>query len=403
MLFRFHRRTRRRHVNLARVAVVSSLGVAMMAGAAHAAVTAPYKFADGFKIGQPSSLARFTPTALSASVGAGVLANSTDVTYSNVWQSTDATTTAIVGGARLSLLLKDRYSPSSFSWTVTSNVASSTLARNLNGTVDMTSPYGFVSARAAVPVVNTNYGNVVPSRWSVSGNTLTLTVDHSDPAWTYPIYVSLDFTQPNDSTITNPIGYDCGSGFFNRDEAYKFGIDAGLTTTEATQFATEPCMQTASYPDGGVVIADAGTDTTVVAGPAGAAPCKVVKKKIKLVTNITRFNRNVEMASYNMSTYFCYDGSRVWRKGFYNEPPAVAAVTDIQYTGIGLGYQVEYIGTASGPPLSGWQSWNNLDRGSAFTTLTTNWKGGFPIIKWAWPEAASVTRTQTVYANGTSS
>jgi hypothetical protein len=141
-------------------------------------------------------------------------------------------------------------------------------------------------------------------------------------------------------------------------------------------------------------------DAVVAGNPAKPAPCKIANSHVKLVTTLNRFAKAVELASYDMQTNFCYDGSSVWKPGMRSFPPAEAGIQNVRYTTLGTLYQTEYIAPA-GPSVTGWAPWNDNEKGSFFTRATTLWKAGLPLVKWAIPERDSVTKTQTVFADGT--
>jgi hypothetical protein len=201
-----------------------------------------------------------------------------------------------------------------------------------------------------------------------------------------------------------PTPPSCRGVAVDRARVLAFARAAELSEQQAQEFAADPCDVSFATKLEDVLMADDGTDAAVVAGPAGPATCRIATGKVRLVTTLNRFVREVEMASYQMVSYFCYDGSTVWKKGNRNDPPPDAAIQDIRYTRAGTLYQMEYTGIASEPPTTGWLTWagNGNDKGAAFTTITTNWQAGLPILKWAIPERTSVTRTLTVFANGTS-
>jgi hypothetical protein len=282
-------------------------------------------------------------------------------------------------------------------------------------------------ARNEMTVVNGGYGVLTGKdtdacNWKV-GNPVYRNLKGHGPTWTGERYrgpcvtgadawtpVTITVSSDGDTLTEQVTGYPTPLTWYRASVGLDCGTRGGLTWDQLRpiyrQAATlDAADQDAFYGDTcsafdvrtettDVVLADAGTDTAVVAGTAGAAPCKKANFRIRLVTPLNAF-KTVEMANYQMSTRFCYDGSKVWqpgRKGFAPE----ASVEDVQITGWGKAYQMTLLGQVKG--TSGY-----LDdtQGTAETTITTQWSGGLPIIKWAVPENENLTGTLRVNANGT--
>lgn len=200
---------------------------------------------------------------------------------------------------------------------------------------------------------------------------------------------------------THP-GYQCAGGPLTVEQAMRFanavwGPDAtGPELEEATDFLADPCPWfDLTFESGDVVLTDAGTDPAIVAGSITQVPCTKAVFTVRVRTELNRFS-SVELGSYDMATRFCHDGSKVWMPGRPGFPPA-ATVENLTITGLGRAYQLSFL-----QAVVGTSGFLNQDQAAAETTITTNWSGGLPIIKWAWPEQDFVTATLRVDSNGTS-
>jgi YD repeat-containing protein len=183
---------------------VSEAGGAFVAAKPLVGVSIPKRLANGITLtGTSLSL---TPVNGSGTplAGAGGAVDGATVLYANTQTDTDTVVKPTTLGFEVDTLLRSTRSPQRLSFRVgMPGGARLVHAKGGSGAVDVVKE-GVTIAAIPAPAARDAAGTPVPVSMNVSGNTLTLTVDHRAGSYLYPVAVDpeLEFNTKTDSTLS---------------------------------------------------------------------------------------------------------------------------------------------------------------------------------------------------------